>query len=37
MSPGADLKYAAVFEVLPEVKLKPLTDLAIEKPVASVG
>jgi trigger factor len=37
MGPGADLKYAAVFEVLPEVKLKPLSDLAIEKPVASVS
>jgi trigger factor len=37
MSPGSDLKYAAVFEVLPEIKLKPLTDLAIEKPVASVS
>jgi trigger factor len=37
MGPGADLKYAAVFEVLPEVKLKPLSDLTIEKPVASVG
>jgi len=37
MGPGADLKYAAVFEVLPEVKLKPLSDLPIEKPVASVS
>jgi trigger factor len=37
MGPGADLKYVAVFEVLPEVKLKPLSDLAIEKPVASVS
>jgi trigger factor len=37
MGPGVDLKYAAVFEVLPEVKLAPLTDLAIEKPVASVS
>jgi trigger factor len=37
MSPGSDLKYAAVFEVLPEVRLKPVTDLTIEKPVASVG
>src|SRR6187551_3303511 len=37
MGPGADLKYAAVFEVLPEVKLKPLSDLALEKPVASVS
>ncbi len=37
MSPGSDLKYAAVFEVLPEIKLKPLADLVIEKPVASVS
>jgi trigger factor len=37
MSPGADLKYAAVFEVLPEVKLQPISDLVLEKPVASVG
>jgi trigger factor len=37
MSPGSDLKYAAVFEVLPEIKLKPLTDLVVEKPVASVS
>src|SRR5262245_46901219 len=36
MSPGSDLKYAAVFEVLPEVRLKPVADLAIEKPVATV-
>jgi trigger factor len=37
MGPGTDLKYAAVFEVLPDIKLKPVADLAIEKPVASVG
>lgn len=36
VSPGSDLKYAAVFEVLPEVRLKPVADLGIEKPVASV-
>jgi trigger factor len=36
MAPGSDLKYAAVFEVLPEVKLAPLSDLVIERPVASV-
>ena len=34
MDPGADLKYAAVFEVLPEVKLQPVSDLTIERPVA---
>jgi trigger factor len=37
MSPGSDLKYAAVFEVLPEVRLKPASDLTIEKPVAHVS
>jgi trigger factor len=37
MGPGADLKYAAVFEVLPEVKLAPLSGLRIEKPVADVS
>jgi trigger factor len=37
LSPGADLKYAAVFEVLPEVKLAPVSELKIERPVASVG
>jgi trigger factor len=36
LSPGSDLKYAAVFEVLPEIKLQPLNDLTIERPVASV-
>jgi trigger factor len=37
MNPGADLKYAAVFEVLPEVKLQPLSEIAIDRPVASVA
>jgi trigger factor len=37
LSPGADLKYAAVFEVLPEVKLAPIGELNIERPVASVA
>lgn len=37
MAPGSDLKYAAVFEVLPEVRLQPLSELAIERPVATVG
>jgi len=34
---GADLKYAATFEVLPDVKLKPVTGLKIEKPVAAIS
>jgi trigger factor len=37
LAPGQDLKYAAVFEVLPEVKLAPLSELAVERPVASVS
>jgi trigger factor len=37
MNPGADLKYAAVFEVLPEVRLQPIPDLTLERPVASVS
>ncbi|HTU65119.1 MAG TPA: trigger factor [Steroidobacteraceae bacterium] len=37
INPGADLKYAAVFEVLPEVKLAPFSGLSVEKPVAAVA
>jgi trigger factor len=37
MGAGADLKYAAVFEVLPEVKLAPLNEISVERPVASVA
>jgi trigger factor len=37
LNPGADLKYAAVFEVLPEVRLQPLNELLIDRPVASVA
>ena len=37
LTPGADLKYAAVFEVLPEIKVKPLDTIAVERPVASVA
>src|ERR1700730_6720443 len=36
VEPGSELRYAAVFEVLPEVALKPLDSIAIEKPAASV-
>lgn len=36
MRPGTDLKYAAVFEVLPEVRVKPAVEISIERPVASV-
>ena len=37
MEPGSDLKYAAIFEVMPEVKVAPLGGVAIERPVCSVG
>jgi trigger factor len=36
MEPGNELRYAAVFEVLPEVAIKPLDSIAIEKPAATV-
>jgi trigger factor len=36
MAPGSDIKYAAVFEVMPEVKLAPISEIAIEKPSAEV-
>ena len=37
LEPESDLKYAAHFEVLPEVKLNPIEALTIEKPVATVN
>jgi len=33
---GVDLRYAAVFEVLPEVRLQPFEGIRIERPVATV-
>jgi trigger factor len=36
VAPGADLKYAAVFEVLPEVVIKPVSTLTLERPVATL-
>jgi trigger factor len=36
MGPGADLKYAAVFEVMPEVKVAAVDGIAVERPNASV-
>src|SRR6201997_4229667 len=36
MGPETDLKYAAHFEVLPEIRVNPPERLAIERPVASV-
>ena len=37
MAPGSDLKYAAVFEVLPEVRIAPLSELTIERHAASTS
>jgi trigger factor len=36
MGEGEDLKYTAIFDVLPEIKLKGLDELAVERPVADV-
>ena len=36
VEPGAELRYAAVFEVLPEIKLKPFDGLAVNRPTATV-
>lgn len=37
MSAGQDLRYAAVFEVFPEIEIKGLENIEIVKAVASVG
>ncbi len=34
---GAELRYAAIFEVLPDVTLQPLDTIAVERPTATVG
>ena len=36
IDPGADLKYAAVFEVMPEVKVAAVEGIAVERPAATV-
>jgi trigger factor len=36
MGPGTELKYAAIFEVLPEIKVKPFDSISIERPLAPV-
>ncbi|MEO8316532.1 MAG: trigger factor, partial [Pseudomonadota bacterium] len=36
IAPDADLKFAAVFEVLPEVTINPVAALEIERPVAQI-
>lgn len=34
---GADLKYRAVFEIFPEIKLAGVESIAVDRPVAEVG
>ena len=36
LQPGGDLKYVATFEVLPEVRLNPVGEVAVERPSANV-
>jgi len=36
MGPGSDLKYAAIFEVMPEVKVTAVDGIAVDRPTASV-
>jgi trigger factor len=36
MGPGTELKYAAIFEVVPEIKVKSLDSITIERPSAEV-
>jgi trigger factor len=36
LDPGSDLKYAAVFEVMPEVKVAPFEAIQIQRPTATV-
>ena len=36
MNPGSDLKYAATFEVLPEIRVKPVDSIAVERPSAEI-
>jgi trigger factor len=37
MTPGSDLKFAATFEVMPEIRVKSPTTVAVERPSATVG
>ena len=37
MSPGADLRFAATFEVMPEIRVKSPASLAVERPSATVA
>ena len=37
VAPGEALRFAAVFEVLPEIKVAPLEALSVERPVAQIS
>jgi len=37
VAPGTELRYAAIFEVLPDVMLHPLQGIAVESPSAQIG
>ena len=37
VEPGSELRYAAVFEVLPQITVKPLESISIERPIATVS
>ncbi|HEY3731218.1 MAG TPA: trigger factor [Steroidobacteraceae bacterium] len=37
VAPGSELRYAAIFEVLPDVALKPLAAITVDRPSASVS
>ena len=36
IAPGSDLKFAATFEVMPEIQVKPPATIAVERPSATV-
>ena len=36
LDPGSDLRYAAVFEVMPEVKVAPFSNIQVQRPAAQV-
>src|SRR5882724_2924692 len=36
MGPGTELKYAAIFEVVPEIQIKPFDSIPVERPSAEV-
>src|ERR1700722_12478726 len=37
VAPGSELRYAAIFEILPEVTLHPLEGIAVERPSAQIS